>query len=87
MWVLSVPNCLFAFAGFCTPDFAPTRATMEKKPVFREYVRNFFILLVTKGSNENAVRRGYNKLLLLEKYHPAGRLSFSFVLIYPARKF
>ncbi|PLW11866.1 hypothetical protein PCASD_21714 [Puccinia coronata f. sp. avenae] len=71
MWVLSVPNCLFAFAGFCTPDFAPTRATMEKKPVFREYVRNFFILLVTKGSNENAVRRGYNKLLLLEKYHPA----------------
>jgi hypothetical protein len=46
---------------------------MEKKPVFREYVRNFFILLVTKGSNENAVRRGYNKLLLLEKYHPAGK--------------
>ncbi|OAV93223.1 hypothetical protein PTTG_01636, partial [Puccinia triticina 1-1 BBBD Race 1] len=71
MWVLSVPNCLFAFAGFCTPDLAPSRATMDKKPVFREYVRNFFILLVTKGSNENAVRRGYNKLLLLEKYHPA----------------
>ncbi|KAA1096243.1 hypothetical protein PGT21_010028 [Puccinia graminis f. sp. tritici] len=71
MWVLSVPNCLFAFAGFCTPDLAPSRASMEKKPVFREYVRNFFILLVTKGSNENAVRRGYNKLLLLEKYHPA----------------
>ncbi|KNZ63133.1 uncharacterized protein VP01_1183g4 [Puccinia sorghi] len=71
MWVLSVPNCLFAFAGFCTPDLAPSRASLEKKPVFREYVRNFFILLVTKGSNENAVRRGYNKLLLLEKYHPA----------------
>ncbi|KAH9810839.1 glycosyl transferase family group 2-domain-containing protein [Melampsora americana] len=71
LWVMSVPNCLFAFAGFCTPDLAPNQATMDKKPVMREYIRNFFILLVTKGSNENAVRRGYNKLLLLEKYHPA----------------
>ncbi|CAH7666424.1 glycosyl transferase family group 2-domain-containing protein [Phakopsora pachyrhizi] len=71
IWVLSVPNCLFAFAGFATPDLAPSKAVMDKKPVFREYIRNFFILLVTKGSNENAVRRGYNKLLLLEKYHPA----------------
>ncbi|KAH9457125.1 hypothetical protein MJO28_011336 [Puccinia striiformis f. sp. tritici] len=71
MWVLSVPNCLFAFAGFVTPDLAPSPATLEKKPVCREYIRNFFILLVTKGSNENAVRRGYNKLVLLEKYHPA----------------
>ncbi|KAA1096238.1 hypothetical protein PGT21_009736 [Puccinia graminis f. sp. tritici] len=71
MWVLSVPNCLFAFAGFITPDLAPSIATLEKKPVCREYVRNFFILLVTKGSNESAVRRGYNKLVLLEKYHPA----------------
>ncbi|MBW0505521.1 hypothetical protein O181_045236 [Austropuccinia psidii MF-1] len=71
VWVLSVPNCLFAFAGFITPDLAPRQVDLDKKPVTREYIRNFFILLVTKGSNENAVRRGYNKLLLLEKYHPA----------------
>lgn len=44
---------------------------MDKKPVHREYIRNFFILLVTKGSNEGAVRRGYNYLLKLERYHPA----------------
>lgn len=67
-----MPNCLFATAGFFTPDLAPNKQTMDAKPVVREYIRNFFILLVTKGSNESAVRRGYGKLLLLEKYHPAG---------------
>lgn len=28
-------------------------------------------MLVTKGSNEAAVRRGYSKLVKLEKYHPS----------------
>jgi len=80
-----VPNCLASWLvrrrlvtsltaqGFCTPDWAPTKKTMDKKPVTREYIRNFFILLVTKGSNESAVRRGYNTLLKLERYHPAVR--------------
>ncbi|KAK4057614.1 hypothetical protein OIO90_001261 [Microbotryomycetes sp. JL221] len=71
IWVLALPNCLFAFFGFITPDITPSKASIEKKPVHREYIRNFFIVLVTKGSNESAVRRGYNKLIKLEKYHPA----------------
>lgn len=71
IWVLSVPNCLAGWFGFITPDWAPSKETMDKKPVCREHIRNFFIVLVTKGSNESAVRRGYNKLVKLEKYHPA----------------
>lgn len=71
IWILSLPNCLAGWFGFMTPDWAPTKEQMDKKPVCREHIRNFFIVLVTKGSNENAVRRGYNKLVKLEKYHPA----------------
>ncbi|KAI5478547.1 egghead protein (zeste-white 4 protein), glycosyltransferase family 2 protein [Pseudohyphozyma bogoriensis] len=71
IWVLSLPNCLFAWFGFITPDTVHSKEVMDKRPVHREYIRNFFIVLVTKGSNESAVRRGYNKLLKLEKYHPA----------------
>lgn len=71
VWVLSLPNCLFAWVGFITPDMVYSKEVMDKKPVHREYIRNFFIVLVTKGSNEAAVRRGYNKLIKLEKYHPS----------------
>lgn len=71
VWVLSFPNCCFAYLGFITPDWAPTKRQLETATVHREYIRNLFVLLVTKGSNEGAVRRGYNKLLEVEKYHPA----------------
>lgn len=71
LWVLSLPNCLFAWFGFITPDSLPSKQVMDQRPVHREYIRNFFIVVVTKGSNEAAVRRGYNKLILLEKYHPS----------------
>ncbi|GAA5832241.1 hypothetical protein JCM11251_004290 [Rhodosporidiobolus azoricus] len=71
VWILSLPNCFFAWLGFITPDISPSPEALESKPVHREYIRNFFIVLVTKGSNENAVRRGYNKLIKLEKYHPS----------------
>jgi hypothetical protein len=71
LWVLSLPNCLFAWFGFITPDSLPSKEVMDQRPVHREYIRNFFIVLVTKGSNETAVRRGYNKLLKLENYHPS----------------
>lgn len=71
LWVLSIPNCLFAWFGFITPDTFPSEAAMSTKPVYREHIRAFFIVLVTKGSNESAVRRGYNKLIQLEKYHPS----------------
>lgn len=70
-WLMSVPNCCFAFMGFLTPDRLPKTEGTNTSPVHREYIRNFFIVLVTKGSNETAVRRGYNKLIGLEKYHPA----------------
>jgi hypothetical protein len=50
--------------GFITPDWAPGKSAMDKKPVKREYIRNFFIVLVTKGSNETAVRRGYDTVRL-----------------------
>ncbi|TNY18979.1 family 2 glycosyltransferase [Rhodotorula diobovata] len=71
VWCLSLPNCFFAWLGFITPDITPPQGSQENKPVHREYIRNFFIVLVTKGSNEAAVRRGYGKLIRLEKYHPA----------------
>jgi hypothetical protein len=71
LWIMSLPNCFFAFLGFITPDIAPQPGALEDKPVCREYIRNFFIVLVTKGSNEAAVRRGYNKLHRLEQFHPA----------------
>ncbi|POY71974.1 hypothetical protein BMF94_4983 [Rhodotorula taiwanensis] len=71
LWIMSLPNCFFAFLGFITPDIAPQPGALESKPVCREYIRNFFIVLVTKGSNEAAVRRGYNKLHRLEQFHPA----------------
>lgn len=71
VWILSVPNCVFALSGFLTPDWAPTRRELKTAKVHREHIRNLFVLLVTKGSNEGAVRRGYNKLLECEKYHPA----------------
>ncbi|GAA5994904.1 uncharacterized protein JCM10292_004422 [Rhodotorula paludigena] len=71
VWVLSLPNCFFAWLGFITPDITPPQGSQENKPPVREYIRNFFIVLVTKGSNEASVRRGYNKLIRLEKYHPS----------------
>ncbi|CDR39189.1 RHTO0S04e02630g1_1 [Rhodotorula toruloides] len=71
IWVLSLPNCFFAWLGFITPDISPEPGSLDNKPVCREYIRNFFVVLVTKGSNESAVRRGYNKLIRLEKFHPA----------------
>ena len=71
IWILSVPNCLAGWLGFITPDWAHSKEKMDQKPVCREHIRNFFIVLVTKGSNEAAVRRGYNKLYQLEKFHPA----------------
>jgi hypothetical protein len=71
MWVMSLPNCLFAWFGFITPDVVYSKEKMDAMPVHRECIRNFFIVLVTKGSNEAAVRRGYNKLIKLEKYHPS----------------
>ena len=71
IWILSIPNCVFAYVGFITPDTFQSQEELDTKPVHREYIRNFFIVLVTKGSNEAAVRRGYNKLIKLEKFHPA----------------
>ncbi|KAI5476089.1 egghead protein (zeste-white 4 protein), glycosyltransferase family 2 protein [Pseudohyphozyma bogoriensis] len=44
---------------------------MDKQPIRCEYICNFFIVLVTEGSNKSAVRRGHNKLLKPKKYHPA----------------
>ncbi|KZT52981.1 glycosyltransferase family 2 protein [Calocera cornea HHB12733] len=71
IWALSVPNCLCAYIGFCTPDWSPSKRTMDKRPVIREAIRNFYIVLVTKGSNETAVRRGFDTLVKLEKLHPS----------------
>lgn len=40
VWVLSIPNCLFAYCGFITPDMVYSKEVMDKKPVHREYIRN-----------------------------------------------
>lgn len=40
VWVLSIPNCVFAWVGFVTPDTVYSKEVMDKKPVHREYIRN-----------------------------------------------
>lgn len=33
IWILSLPNCMFAWCGFITPDWAHGKAYMDKQPV------------------------------------------------------
>ena len=47
---------------------------MASKPALRTHIRNFYIVTVTKGSNEEAVRRSYNSMLHLTKLHPSVKL-------------
>ncbi|TPX53694.1 hypothetical protein PhCBS80983_g06229 [Powellomyces hirtus] len=74
LWCLSVPYCIITYVGFCTPRIAHRKITMDKRPVKRDLLRNFYILIVTQGSNEEAVRRGYNRMKPLERLHPSVRV-------------
>ncbi|KAI8816225.1 family 2 glycosyltransferase [Fimicolochytrium jonesii] len=74
LWCLSVPYCIITFIGFSTPRIARTKKDMDRRPVTREHIRNFYILIVTQGSNESAVRRGYNRMKPLEALHPSVRV-------------
>lgn len=47
---------------------------MDTRPVLRQTLRHFYILIVTQGSNEDAVRRGYNRMKRLEILHPSVRV-------------
>ncbi|KAI9136383.1 glycosyl transferase family group 2-domain-containing protein [Paraphysoderma sedebokerense] len=74
IWLLSIPYVVITFIGFSTPRIAKTKAEMDKQPVLRQYVRNFYIAIVTQGSNEEAVRRGYEKMKPLARCHPSIRV-------------
>ncbi|PWN32422.1 uncharacterized protein FA14DRAFT_161866 [Meira miltonrushii] len=74
MWLFAVPYCIITFIGFATPDITRTPEQQKKQPVKREFIRNFYILSVTRGSNPEATRRAHSKLKKLEQYHPAVRV-------------
>jgi hypothetical protein len=74
LWLLALPYCLITWIGYMTPDITRTPEAMKKRPVCREQLRHFYIVSVTRGSNEDATRRAHTKLKLLEKYHPAVRV-------------
>ncbi|KAI9137422.1 glycosyl transferase family group 2-domain-containing protein [Paraphysoderma sedebokerense] len=71
IWLLSLPYVIITFIGFSIPRIARKKDEMDKRPVQRDLIRNFYIVIVTKGSNPDAVRRGYNTMLPLEKLHPS----------------
>ncbi|KAJ3153298.1 hypothetical protein HDU89_000929 [Geranomyces variabilis] len=74
LWCLSVPYCIITYIGFCTPRIAYSKETMDKRPVKRDTIRNLYIVIVTQGSNEEAVRRGYNRMKPLERLHESVRV-------------
>ncbi|KAJ3005170.1 hypothetical protein HKX48_000838 [Thoreauomyces humboldtii] len=74
LWCLSVPYCIITYIGFSTPRIAYSKKTMDARPVCRDLLRNFYIVIVTQGSNEEAVRRGYNRMKPLERLHPSVRV-------------
>ncbi|KAI9137421.1 glycosyl transferase family group 2-domain-containing protein [Paraphysoderma sedebokerense] len=71
VWLLSLPYVVITFVGYSTPRIAWKKEDMDKRPVQRDLIRYFYIVIVTKGSNPDAVRRGYNNMLPLEQLHPA----------------
>lgn len=74
MWLFAVPYCIITFIGFATPDITRSPEQQKKQPVKREFIRKFYILSVTRGSNPEATRRAHAKLKKLEQYHPAVRV-------------
>ena len=74
LWILSLPYCFITLLGFATPRIAHDKIYFNTKPVRRNYIRNFYIAVVTKGSNESAVRRGYETLSKLVDLHPSVQL-------------
>ena len=69
LWLFLVPICVTCFVGFITPRIVPSPKTWARKPVFREHIRKFYIVVVTKGSNEEAVREGYTGMEHLQHLH------------------
>ncbi|RKO85615.1 glycosyl transferase family group 2-domain-containing protein [Blyttiomyces helicus] len=70
-WVFSVPWVLLAYFGFCFPRIAHSKEYQAKRPVFRKWISNLYIVIVSQGSNEMAVRRSYDRMKLLTDLHPA----------------
>ncbi|KAJ1550754.1 hypothetical protein HK405_015964, partial [Cladochytrium tenue] len=48
-----------------------SREYFKRQPVKRPFINKFYIVTVTKGSNEEAVLRSYNAMKHLEELHPA----------------
>ncbi|KAI9137418.1 family 2 glycosyltransferase [Paraphysoderma sedebokerense] len=71
IWLFSLPHVLLTFIGYSTPRIARKKEDVDKRPVLRDLIRHFYIVIVTKGSNPEAVRRGYTSMLPLEQLHPS----------------
>jgi hypothetical protein len=75
LWCLSLPYCFISYMGFSYPRIAWSETWLQKnKKVERPSIRNFYIVNVTRGSNEEAVRRSYKALKPLENLHTSIRV-------------
>ncbi|KAJ3080112.1 hypothetical protein HK102_003295 [Quaeritorhiza haematococci] len=83
VWLFTLPYTLITFASLCYPRIPPSpkrgktadNVTVDDtRPVIRPFLRNFYILTVTKGSNDEAVRYSYSQMKDFEKLHPAIRV-------------
>jgi hypothetical protein len=71
LWLLLIPYCLITMFGFFTPRIPPSEEKLAKTEVKRQFIRKFYIVSVTKGCNDEAVRRAYNSLVHLNGLHPS----------------
>ncbi|ORY27600.1 hypothetical protein BCR33DRAFT_802628 [Rhizoclosmatium globosum] len=71
LWLMMIPYAIISFLGLAVPRIALSKAQMDSRPVKRRYIRNFYIVNVTKGSNEEAVRSSYDAMKAFDKLHPA----------------
>ncbi|KAJ3069660.1 hypothetical protein HK102_006861 [Quaeritorhiza haematococci] len=79
-WLFTLPYTLITFLSLAYPRIpsSPKRGknaakvtVKDTRPVIRPTLRNFYIVTVTKGSNDEAVRFSYSQMKDFEKLHPA----------------
>ena len=74
-YLLPLPYTIVCFIGLILPFPVPRKAdpVMERMFKTRE-VDNLYIVIVTRGSNKEAVYRSYHSMLHLEDVHPSVRV-------------
>ncbi|KAJ3084272.1 hypothetical protein HK102_000719 [Quaeritorhiza haematococci] len=80
VWTFTIPYTIITFVSLCYPRIPPkpkkgldeNRVVIDDiRPVVRPVLRHFYILTVTKGTNQEAVRHSYNQMKPFERLHPS----------------